>query len=273
MKTTLENKNLPEILSLRQREAEVLTSIVKSGNKYSRQAVDKLAQLFAPELKKWSKDMMMQNSGRSYGLSIRDYVSAALQGLHKTATDYTPEINPITKRKSACKTWLYVNVYSSCNDLAKKNERKMEVEVSEGKLPEKKSSKKSKKVPNKELEEPKIVSLDDLLKDENTAPQSQYTGPWKKYRASNQIVKRLKAIISEKAASSGPCQKKAQRVQEFIKHVEADGNKVSFAEKTGCSRTTLDSNINFLLEKDPELKEMAKQVTRFWSKDSKRTKK
>lgn len=257
MKTTLENTNPQEIP--RQREAEVLTKLVQTNHKFARQAEDKLASLYAPELGAWSKRMEFQNSGRSAGLNSRDYQSAAARGLHKAAHDYDSSCG------ASFKTWLYTNVFSSCNDLAKKNEKKMKVEIEEGRFKANNSSKDSDK--------PEIVSLEELIKDESMAPKSQYAAPWTEYRESNQTVKRLKAIIMEKTSSkSEAVQKKAKRVQKFIKHVEDGGNKVSFAEKTGCSRTTLDNNINFFLENNPDLKEMAKRATRFQRKQSRRSK-
>lgn len=257
MKTILENTNPQE--TLRQRKAEVLTKLVQTNHKFARQAEDKLASLYTPELSKWSKRMEFQNSGRSAGLNLRDYQSAAMRGFHKAAQDYDSGCG------ASFKTWLYTNVCSSCNDLAKKNGKKMKIEIEEGRFKENNSSKDS--------DQPKTVSLEELLKDECTVPQSEHTAPWAKYNESNQIVKRLKAIISEKASSkSEAIQKKAKRVQKFIVHVEDGGNKVTFTKKTGCSRTTLDSNINFFLENSPDLKEMAKQATRFQRKQSRRSK-
>lgn len=257
MKTTLENKNPQN--SLRQREAEVLTKLVQTNPKYARQAIDKLASLYASELRVWSKHMEFQNSGRSAGLDSRDYQSAAMRGFHKAANDYDSSCG------ASFKTWLYTNVYSSCNDLAKKNGKKMKVEIEEGWFKANNTSKDSDK--------PETTSLEELLKDESTTPKSEHSAPWSKYNESNQIVKRLKAIIREKTSSkSEVTQKKAKRVQKFIKHVEDGGNKVSFAEKTGCSRTTLDSNINFFLESNPDLKEMVKRATRFQRKQSRLSK-
>ncbi|MCQ2049660.1 MAG: hypothetical protein MJZ22_01455 [Candidatus Saccharibacteria bacterium] len=257
MKTILENTNPQE--ALRQRKAEVLTKLVQTNHKFARQAEDKLASLYTPELSKWSKRMEFQNSGRSAGLNLRDYQSAAMRGFHKAAQDYDSGCG------ASFKTWLYTNIFSSCNDLAKKNGKKMKVEIEEGWFKANNTSTNSDK--------PEIVSLEELIRDEYMVPKSQNAAPWTEYRESNKIVKRLKEIISEKTScKSEVTRKKAKRVQKFIKHVEDGGNKVSFAEKTGCSRTTLDSNINFFLESNPDLKEMVKRATRFQRKQSGRSK-
>lgn len=237
MKTRLESKNSQE--TLRQREAEILTNFVQHNPQLSRVATEALAKRYAQELKVWSKTLFHQNSGRSSGLDIHDYEFAANHGLLKAALDYD------IGRGTSFKSWLYTNVFSFCNDLAKKNERHMKIEVEESRFSVKE---------DKDSNKPKLISIDELTGDEHLA----LSAPWAEYNRSSQIAARIRSLLQKKTAeSSATTQKKAQRVLEFIEHVENGGNKVSFAEKTGCSRTTLDSNINFFLEGDSVLKEMA----------------
>lgn len=242
----------------RQHKAEALVTIIKNGHPFARQAEDSLANLYSVEIDAWGKAMYNQNLGRSAGLTFGDYKAAAFEGFHKAANDYE------CGSKASFKTWLYTNVFSFCNDLAKKNGKRMERELDEKRLVEPKKKDKQGVKSGK----PVILSIADLVGDDLIAPQDCTAVPWSKYRESNQIAKRVKEILREKAAASAKTaserakKKIARRFLDLLDYAAEGGTKESFCEKKHCSTSTIYNNIEALLKDDEELKELYKKVTR-----------
>lgn len=249
MKTTLESKNLSEKFSNRQREAEVLTQLVQHDPKFARAAEDALAKRYAHEMKCWSKALFYWNSGRSYGLTLADFESAAMFGLLKAAKDYDPT------NGATFKTWLCHNVRSFCSDIAKRNEILLKREVQENRL-----------AINGNDDEVKNISIEELSGDDRFAPKSLALSSRYMYNNAQILVERMIKALQDIALYGQKKERnKAERVLDYIDFFSKKSEvKEDFLENNGCSPTTLNNNIKELT--NSSLKEIKEIVTRYHSK-------